>query len=476
MATIKANYDAMQQTSNELSNESKRIFRLALDIERIMTKIPMKCTSQSLAKLKMARQCIGLTTVSAKLMKFAVNLEEIKNSYKDADHRVLVSGSDSDYAKYLNDNAQGELSKDDVRRIKKAMDELDETKIHSGMTDDEMEKIKLYNSMFEKAYPKEAERINKLAESYKGNHFNERKDLVKYFLYKNSFNSDKFDDEQIKNIFSHANEVPSSLFTRFCEAIDNDKSYGKVKSIDAMKNDYTFFRQGNACIYNFDSHKNSDGSTNISFTMSNNQKTYTEVTVYNANGEIQERVYMNGQRDASSIPEVFSDAGKGIKDIVTGKFARYDGDFSNAKKDFDFKVPKGGYIQITDDPDAMNYSTYAKQKFKDIAATGSGMYVDSFNIKSDNAVVEVGFDVVKGMTSTGIKDTINGTSTPIGDYAKDGTWTVTEAILTAGKGNPAAIGFEGINTTLKVNTLAEKYVVDVQQEKCKGNNSLYIYN
>ena len=56
MATIKANYDAMQQTSNELSDESKRIFRLALDIERIMTKIPMKCTSQSLAKLKMARQ------------------------------------------------------------------------------------------------------------------------------------------------------------------------------------------------------------------------------------------------------------------------------------------------------------------------------------------------------------------------------------------------------------------------------------
>ena len=134
MATIKVNYDALQHTATDLSDESKRIFKLALEIERTMTKIPMKTTSQSLAKLKMARQCIGLTSASAKLMKFAVNLGEIGNVYKDADHRILVGGDDLEYAKYLNNNANGELSEDDVRRIKKFFKDIGET-VNDKVTD-----------------------------------------------------------------------------------------------------------------------------------------------------------------------------------------------------------------------------------------------------------------------------------------------------------------------------------------------------
>lgn len=42
MSTIKVNYDALQKTAADLTGESRRIFKLALEMERIMTKIPMK--------------------------------------------------------------------------------------------------------------------------------------------------------------------------------------------------------------------------------------------------------------------------------------------------------------------------------------------------------------------------------------------------------------------------------------------------
>lgn len=182
MATIKANYDAMQQTSNELSDESKRIFRLALDIERIMTKIPMKCTSQSLAKLKMARQCIGVTAVSAKLMKFAVTLEEIKNDYKDADHRVLVGGDIEAYAKYLADNANGELSEDDIRRIKKTLDELDDVTINKDITEEDREKIRAFNDLYEKTHPEEAKKLKDFFDGAPDN-IKDHIDCIKYIAY-----------------------------------------------------------------------------------------------------------------------------------------------------------------------------------------------------------------------------------------------------------------------------------------------------
>lgn len=182
MATIKANYDAIQQTSNELSDESKRIFRLALDIERIITKIPMKCTSQSLAKLKMARQCIGVTAVSAKLMKFAVTLEQIKNSYKDADHRVLVGGDIHEYAKYLTDNANGELSEDDVRRIKNTLNELDDVTINKDITEEDREKIRAYNELYEKLYPDDAKKINSFFNDAPDD-IKDHIDCIKYIAY-----------------------------------------------------------------------------------------------------------------------------------------------------------------------------------------------------------------------------------------------------------------------------------------------------
>lgn len=478
MATIKVNYDALQHTATDLSDESKRIFKLALEIERTMTKIPMKTTSQSLAKLKMARQCIGLTSASAKLMKFAVNLGEIGNVYKDADHRILVGGDDLEYAKYLNNNANGELSEDDVRRIKKTLNELCKDSFNDTLTNDEIEKIKLYNSLYEKAYPEEAERINKLSEGYTDNYYKENEDLLKYFLYSGSLSSDKYDDNVIKSMLDYSKDMSPVLFAKLIGTINgnDDCSYNSSNAIsEKFGSDERYLPQGNACIYNFKNHKNSDGSTNVSFTITNSHKTYTEITVYNKDGQPIERVYMEGQRDPSSIPEVFSGVGAGFKDLFTGKFAHVDGDFSNAKQDYSFKVPAGGYIQITDDPNDMNYNSYISRKTTDEMANTSSLLYDTVGFESDNEVVNVGFDLVKGAASTGTKDSIKGTSTPVSDYAKDGAWTITEAIVTAGEGNPSGIGLKGIDYILKFNSKGDEYLCGVQQEKCEGNGSLFIY-
>lgn len=480
MATIKANYDAMQQTSNDLSDESKRIFRLALDIERIMSKIPMKCTSQSLAKLKMARQCIGITAVSAKLMKFAVTLEQIKNSYKDADHRVLVGGDIEAYAKYLADNANGELSEDDVRRIKKAMDELDETKIHSGMTDDEKEKIKLYNSMFEKAYPKEAERINRLAEEYKNNHFSENEDLAKYFLYKDSFSSDRYDDANIKTIFSYSNNISSGMYIKYMEGLSAQQYIGTADSVDTMSDllsvgNRKHFSQGSTAIYDVESHRNDDGSVDFTFSLANSTKRYTEITVYNANGEAVARGYMRGQKDPSSIPEVFNEALNMNKDLFEFKMFSVDSNSFNSKERFKTTIPAGGYIQITDDPNDMNYNSYSQIKYAGNTATDIGLAADTVKFNTSNPIINAGLDIGKGAASRAVGDKIQNSSSSVGDYAGDAAWSITEAIVTAGEANPAAAGMNIINGLLKINTAGEEFLVDYQQNKSKGNKSLFIY-
>ncbi len=182
MSTIKVNYDALQKTAADLTDESRRIFKLALEMERIMTKIPMKCTSQSLAKLKMARQCVGVTAASAKLMKFAAALEQIGNIYKDADHRILIGGDILSYAKYLAENAQDEFSEDDIRRAEKTLDELDDVVINKDITEEDREKIRAFNELYEKLHPDEAEKLRNFFDGAPDD-IKDHIDCIKYIAY-----------------------------------------------------------------------------------------------------------------------------------------------------------------------------------------------------------------------------------------------------------------------------------------------------
>lgn len=183
MSTIKVNYDALQKTAVDLGSESKKVFKLALEIERVMTKIPMKCTSQSLAKLKMARQCVGVTAVSVKLANFATILEQIGNVYKDADYRISVGGDDPySYAKYLLENSNGELSEDDIRRLKDSMNDFSDVTINKDITDEDRQKIRTFNDLYEKLNPEEAEKFKVFFDGAPDD-IKDHIDCIKYIAY-----------------------------------------------------------------------------------------------------------------------------------------------------------------------------------------------------------------------------------------------------------------------------------------------------
>ena len=378
MATIKANYDAIQQTSNDLSDESKRIFRLALDIERIMTKIPMKCTSQSLAKLKMARQCIGVTAVSAKLMKFAVTLEQIKNSYKDADHRVLVGGDIHEYAKYLNDNANGELSEDDVRRIKNTLKEFGETvndkitnikeyfshywNIHtetnfSKMSDEDLRSY--FNDLSKRINENglsndDAIRLKALYNHLSKGSFGDKKLYFDVYAMVNAEDSKHIDEcinskgysgnkaDWIKYFMTKGTSFESAEI--LCQKWTNKKNVIADMKILSETPDKNGFKQGNFHIGDISVSKNSDGSCGLllSAKQTSAAKSYGALIVYDSEGHVEKIKVLDRYHNPTNPIEACKTIWKDW----------HNEDYSETK--VTVSVPKGGYVQITDDPDEIS--------------------------------------------------------------------------------------------------------------------------
>ncbi len=406
MATIKVNYDALQHTATDLSDESKRIFKLALEIERTMTKIPMKTTSQSLAKLKMARQCIGLTSASAKLMKFAVNLGEIGNVYKDADHRILVGGDDLEYAKYLNNNANGELSEDDVRRIKKFFKDIGET-VNDKVTDIKEYVIHYWNIYSETDFSKMSyddlksyfndfsKRINENGLS--NDDYIRLKALYNY-LSKGSFgdkelyfdvfamiNSDEANHinecinskgysgdkaEWIKYFMTKGTSLKSAeiLYQKWT----NKKNIIADMKILSEAPDKTEFKQGNFHIGDISVSKNSDGSCDLSLSAKQTSaaKSYGALIVYDAEGHVKEIKVLDRYHNPTNPIEACKTIWKDW----------HNEDYSETN--VNVTVPKGGYVQITDDPNEISIIQTGKMgeelvtdQIKDIVKKEVGDYV-----------------------------------------------------------------------------------------------------
>ncbi len=335
--------------------------------------------------------------------------------------------------------------------------------------------------MFEKAYPQKAEKINKFAEGYNSDNFSGNKELAKYILYKDSITSKKFTDDDYKIISSYADKFSSGMFTRYCEALKDFEELGNAGSVDEFIKSYSvgsknFYHHGSTAIYDVESHKNSDGSVDFTFSLANKTLRSTEITLYNADGDVIRREYMKGQRDPSSVPEMFKEFWNMCKDVPELKMFSADSNSFNSKERYTMKIPAGGYIQITDDPDDMNYDSYSNFTFANNSATDIGIAADLIKFKTGNSFIDSGLDIGKGAASRVAGDAIQGSSSSFDDYAGDAAWTVTEAIATAGEANPAAAGMAVINGVMKVNTAAEEFLVDYQQNKARGNNSLYIYN
>lgn len=289
--------------------------------------------------------------------------------------------------------------------------------------------------------------------------------------------------DEINNIIKNGNGSIEERLTYSSAMLAAVKATGRnqtAANFDEL-NDYFSSNdkvvQGSTNIYNVHTTKNADGSGDITFTCSNSTKRTTEVTVYDANGNVVSVEYMDGQKDPDSISGVAHELVNSFKDMKNGKFLNtktmHDGDFMNSKKDFSLHIPKGGYVRITEDASMIDKGTYVTEKVQDST-------IDVISKMSDNVplkgVAKVAAKTAKSAMIQNAKDGFNGTSSSAEDYAWNvgGTAVDTAIDVASEYMGPAGAGLEVIDGTLKVNSAFEKDIKVVQESKSVENGAFYI--
>lgn len=373
----------------------------------------------------------------------------------------------------------GEADADDIIRAKALLNYL------GGKYSTDNERIEKFVNLFETIYPDQRDRVEAARQLYENGQGSQVTNDSKYQIYSEFLDSGIVSDEFIKHQFEAASTYPAALYHRICFAQDEEKYIGVSSSANEMAEKFAKgtnrgYKQGTTWIYDAETHRNSDGSVDISFKCANSTKRYTEITVYDKDGTIISREYLEGQKDPSSISGVFGEGGKMIKDLVTGKVLSADCESFNSKAEYNLHIPAGGYIQITEDPSQMDQGAYSQERINELSTKTIDATLDTVEVDTGNPVVDIGVDVVKGLMTKNASDQMTGTQSSFEDYGKDAVSTVTdstiEAVANAGEGNPAGIGLAGIKVILKGNSMAEPLVRNAQQKKSIGNGSLYIYN
>lgn len=392
--------------------------------------------------------------------------------------------SDEELQKYYQEVLEriqsGNFSEEDKAKARALLIHFSNQHISETMTADDKKKIKMFNELYETLHPDERDRIENIRKGYQ----NDREAAVyeesKYMIYSEGFRKGKkVSDNFVKNQFYFASKFPKSLYYKLCYNQEINKKMGSVASINEVHSG-EYYHQGTTHMYNFNSKQNEDGSKDVSFSLSNDTKRYTEITVYNSDGTIQSREYLEGQKDPSSIIGVFGEFGKAFKDIGSRKAFRVDADFFNSKQDYSYHIPEGGYIKITEDPSEMNQGSYYQQIENSMASDAVDLTMDTVDVKTGNPITDLGSEVFKNIMAKKVKDNISGNTSSPDEYKKEvvssiGEYTI-DTIATAGEGNPAGFGMVGIKAILKWNSANEQSIRSIQQNKSKGNHSLYIYN
>lgn len=392
--------------------------------------------------------------------------------------------SDEELQKYYQEVLEriqsGNFSEEDKAKARALLIHFSNQHITETMTADDKKKIKMFNELYETLHPDERDRIENIRKGYQ----NDREAAVyeesKYMIYSEGFRKGKkVSDNFVKNQFYFASKFPKSLYYKLCYNQEINKKMGSVASINEVHSG-EYYHQGTTHMYNFNSKQNEDGSKDVSFSLSNDTKRYTEITVYNSDGTIQSREYLEGQKDPSSIIGVFGEFGKAFKDIGSRKAFRVDADFFNSKQDYSYHIPEGGYIKITEDPSEMNQGSYYQQIENSMASDAVDLTMDTVDVKTGNPITDLGSEVFKNIMAKKVKDDINGNTSSSDEYKKEavssiGEYTI-DTIATAGEGNPAGFGMVGIKAILKWNSANEQSIRSIQQNKSNGNHSLYIYN
>ena len=408
-------------------------------------------------------------------------LAKSKFTYQTPD---ISKMSDEELQKYYQEVLEriqsGNSSEEDKAKARALLIHFSNQNISETMTADDKKKIKMFNELYETLHPDERDRIENIRKGYQ----NDREAAVyeesKYTIYVEYFRKgNKFSDDSVKDQFDYASKLPKSLYYKLCYNEKTDTKMGNVASINEVHSG-EYYHQGTTHMYNFNSKQNEDGSKDVSFSLSNNTKRYTEITIYNSDGMVQSREYLEGQKDPSSIMGCGGELAKSVTDVFSGKAFRVDADFFNSKQDYSYHIPEGGYIKITEDPSEMNQGCYYQQVSNSMASEAIDLTADSADIKTGMPLVDLGGSVAKSVVIHKAKDDMNGKTSSLDDYRKEvvssvGGYTI-DTIATAGVGNPAGFGMTGIKTILKWNSVNEQNIRSIQQNKSKGNHSLYIYN
>lgn len=399
---------------------------------------------------------------------------QVDEEFNTVDFNNLTDKELEEYYQELFEKAKsGKLSEAEKDTIERLMEYLLGYTIKENITEADREKIAMFNELYEYFHPEIAERVENARKIHERQRGGSVALETKYQIYSEHMKEGEVSDTFIEHQINAASRYSSGFYRRLCEAQDRGEYMGVAESVYYLDKD-EYYRHGSTSIYNFEYHKNDDGSVDVSFTASNQTKRITEITVYDGNGNVQERVYLNGQEDPSSIPGVFIECGKIGKDIVSGKAFTVDCESFNSKQDYNFTIPEGGYIQITDDPDEMNRYTYKEEVNSSKIAKTSGLLLDTVDIDTGNAVVDIGLEVAKSVAGKAEEGRIKGESVSIREYADEVGESMVGMAVDATCQGPAKIGLFGVDATLKVNSMAEGKIQEVQQEKSRGNKSLFI--
>lgn len=418
--------------------------------------------------------------ISDSVKDFTNNIEHSFQVYTETDFSSMSPEELNEYyERTVKILESGEVEADDIIKAKALLNYL------GGKYSTDNERIERFVNLFETIYPDQRERVEAARQLYENAQGSQVTNDSKYQIYSEFLDSGSVSDEFIKQQFEAASRYPAALYHRICIAQDEEKYIGVSSSTDEMAEKFAKgtnkgYKQGTTWIYDVETHRNSDGSVDMSFKGANSTKRYTEITVYDKDGSIISREYLEGQKDPSSISGVFGEGGKMIKDLVTGKMLFADCESFNSKAEYNLHIPAGGYIQITEDPSQMDQGAYSQERINELSTKTVDTTLDTVDVETGNPVTDLGVNIVKGVLTKNATDQMQGKQTTLDDYGKEVVSTATdstiEVVAKAGEGNPAGIGLAGIKIILKGNSMAEPLVRNVQQQKSVGNGSLYIYN
>ena len=480
--SVSSRMEQEETTKNNLIAVRTKLEEFLTTVQTIDTEVSEKVTQNEEEFYRVTGWKKPSVSLSSKKISGGIfGLAKSQFTYQTPD---ISKMSDEELQKYYQEVLEriqsGNFSEEDKAKARALLIHFSNQHITETMTADDKKKIKMFNELYETLHPDERDRIENIRKGYQ----NDREAAVceesKYIIYSKEFRKgNKFSDDSVKIQFDYASKLPKSLYYKLCY---NEKTYTKMGSVASINEVHSgeYYHQGTTHMYNFNSKQNEDGSKDVSFSLSNDTKRYTEITVYNSDGTIQSREYLEGQKDPSSIIGVFGEFGKAFKDIGSRKAFRVDADFFNSKQDYSYHIPEGGYIKITEDPIEMNQGSYYQQIENSMASDAVDLTMDTVDVKTGNPITDLGSEVFKNIMAKKVKDDINGNTSSSDEYKKEAVSSIGEyridTIATAGVGIPAVFGMVGIKAILKWNSANEQSIRSIQQNKSNGNHSLYIYN